>query len=167
MTKRFFHLVSLTLLVFSLGACTFEGSFQGRVDIDLPPNFSVSNAEYTTNHGNSNGDFEICSNLTTKLTYEFNFSGGNVSWIEYLKFYDINGTFVGSFTPQAINVEEQTSNYIRVSFDIPPSVVPLNALESQAIDIKVGTARFFLEFQNTNKPYQLIADPINVISNCE
>ncbi len=165
MNKRFYQLMSLSLLAFSLAACTFE--IKGRVDLDLPPNFTISNAQYTTNHGNSNGDFEICANISTKLTYEFNFSGGNVSWIEALNFYDIDGNFSGSFTPANIVIESQTNSYIRASFDIPPSSVPLNVLSPQAIDIKVGTAQFYLQFQNVNKPYKLFANPINVISTCE
>ena len=165
MTKRLIQVISLGLIALSLVACTF--TVEGRVDVDLPPNFSISNAKYLTNHGNSNGVYEICSNLPTLLTYEFNFSGGNVSWIEGLNFTDIDGVFRGSFTPENITIEQQTSNYIRASFTIPPSVVPLNAVSSQAIDIKVGEAVFYLEFQNTNKPHRPFTRPINVISNCE
>ncbi len=150
-----FALVSLLL-----SACSF--TIEGTVDFDLPPNFTISNAQYTTNHGNSNGVFEICENKSTRLTYEFNFSGGNPSWIEYINFYDNNGVFTSRFTPNNISVISQTGNFIEVAFDIPART----NLANQAIDLKVGEAQFFLEFNGASRPYRLFAQPINVIASC-
>jgi hypothetical protein len=168
--------LSMTLLgILLLSACSGVIRFSIDVEQNLPPNFTVSNLQLTSNFtATLNGETQpvICDDRSTTLTYSFNFNGELDSWYSYLQGVTTKNIPEDSrvlFDANSDNVDYR-NNFVRVEYTIPSQIAPLsNDLSTQTIVVnprELGKTQLFVEINGYSKKYNIKFKGIPVLATC-
>jgi len=174
MTKRNLQFALICLAALVLSACDF--TIEGRIDVelDLPPNFTVSNATYATTHRaevEGLNQFVICDNLDTILSYSFDFNGNLESWSSFLegeKTKEIAGK--ASFNASQITAPGRVEVTYEIKAGGAPKLVAPD-LSTQAIVVipkpdVIGASKLFINVNGFSRSRPLSSNSIPVLRDC-
>ncbi|MDZ7703253.1 MAG: hypothetical protein U5L04_02055 [Trueperaceae bacterium] len=139
------------------------------------PELRITDASYGTNFRDRDNNSIICDNYTTRLTYRFEYQGELRSWRSFIR-GENTGNVRGErdFALTDDRRDRYGSDYVEVTYDIPPERAPLSldaGLSPESIVVVpnptiLGYSRLMLTVRGDDEHYDYESDPIPVVSVC-